>query len=85
MPPPHFLFTCEDPLPSYIRPVYPVEREVSSEVMAENPSTESVQPMEDQGVAESHDDSDDEGPVFLDFTGLAIGKEAEVSSNPLIY
>ena len=66
-----------------IRPVYPVEREVSSEVMAENPSVESVQPMEDQGVTESHEDSDDEGPVFLDFTGLAIGKEAEVSWNIL--
>ncbi len=49
---------------------------MSSEMMAERMSEESVKPAEE--VAESHEDSDDEGPVFLDFTGLTIGKDTEV-------
>lgn len=52
---------------------------MSSEMMAENTSEVSVHQAEEQMMADDHDDSDDEGPVFLDFTGLAIGKEAEVS------
>ena len=56
------------------RPVYPVEQELSTEIMEEESSEMNLICTEEQTVEEEADFEEEE-PVFLDFAGLSSGRK----------